>query len=196
TLLNPTPRDIATTLTYYVVGQPAPSTKVIIVPPTSRYTVAVHGDAEGVGRGKGVSIKVEAADIEGLVAERPIYFANGAYSALGAPEARPAWFFAEGYTGPGFAESLVILNPNAGSAAVRLTYYLDTGAPVVKTLTLAGQQRTTINVNDTTLGVGPGRPVSAKVESTNGVTIVAERPMIFTYNGVTPGAHTVIGYAP
>jgi hypothetical protein len=196
TLLNTTPRDITTTMTYYVVGQASPSTTVITVPRESRATVAVHGETDGVGRGKGVAIQVAAADVEGLIVERPVYFVGGAYSVVGAVAARPVWLFAEGYTGAGFAESLVILNPNPASAAVQITYYLPTGAPVVKTLTLAGQQRATINVNDPTQGVGPNQAVSAKVESTNGVLIVVERPMIFTYNGTIKGAHTVIGFAP
>jgi hypothetical protein len=195
TLLNTTPRDIPTRLTYYVVNQPAPIVKTITVPRASRFTVAVHEPTNGVGRLGGVAIKVEAADREGLVVERPIYAAAGASSVVGANAARLVWLFAEGYTGPGFTEKLVVFNPNVAPADVRVTYYTPTGAPVVRTLTLNGQSRATIDVNDPAQGVGPNREVSAKVESTNGIPIVAERQMEFTYNGTIRGIHTAIGFS-
>ena len=43
--------------------------------------------------------------------------------------------------------------------------------------------------------VGPGSDVSIHVQSTNGVPIVAERPMYFNYNGAWTGGHDVMGAA-
>ena len=37
---------------------------------------------------------------------------------------------------------------------------------------------------------------SAKVECTNGGSIIAERPMYFNYKGVWTGGHDVAGFAP
>ena len=37
---------------------------------------------------------------------------------------------------------------------------------------------------------------SARVESTNGAGIIAERPMYFNYNGVWTGGHDVVGFMP
>ena len=48
--------------------------------------------------------------------------------------------------------------------------------------------------DDTALGVGPNKEVSAKVETTSPAGIVVERPMKFTYKGTIRGAHTVMGY--
>ena len=68
---------------------------------------------------------------------------------------------------------------------MRITYLLNGGSPVVKTLTVAAASRATVAVHDAALGVGRnggvGWEVSAIVESTNGAGIVVERPTYFTY---------------
>ena len=77
---------------------------------------------------------------------------------------------------------------------MQITYYLNGGS--------AGREdgspwpansRDTVAVHDAAQGVGRGQEVSAKVESTNGVGIVVERPMYFTYAGgltTSPAATT------
>ncbi|MCC6626982.1 MAG: hypothetical protein IT340_06215 [Chloroflexi bacterium] len=111
-----------------------------------------------------------------------------------------AWHFAEGYTGPGFDQYLTILNPNPVPAEVRLTYFRHGAAPVTKHTTVAGQRRLTIAVHDDALGVGRnggvGWEVATTVETTNGVGIVVERPIYFTYQGAgfsATGGHTAAG---
>ena len=115
-------------LTYYRNGAP-PVVKTLTVGATSRATVAVHDEAQGVGRNGGigweVSVSVESTNGVGLIVERPIYFtydgsmgaAVGGTNAMGALAPAPAWHFAEGYTGAGFDEYLTILNPNPTDAA-------------------------------------------------------------------------------
>jgi plastocyanin len=115
----------------------------------------------------------------------------------GATEGATAWYFAEGYTGPGFDEYLTILNPNAGPAAVAVIYYLASGPPEVKTLTVDATTRSTVAVHETGQGVGRDKEVSAQVVSTNGVGIIVERPIYFRYTGATisdvTGGHNVMG---
>jgi hypothetical protein len=103
------------------------------------------------------------------------------------------WYFAEGYTGAGFDEYLTIMNPNNDAANVEITYYLASGGPQMKSITVPARTRYTVTVHGTSEGVGRGQAVAAKVVSTNNVGIVVERPIYFTYgNGVT-GGHNVMG---
>jgi hypothetical protein len=117
-----------------------------------------------------------------------------AWAAAGA--GATSWYFAEGYTGPGFDEYLTILNPNSAPADVRITYYLGGAAPVVRTLTVGATRRATVAVHDAAQGVGRDREVGAKVESVNGVGLIVERPMYFTYTGsmgAVTGGHDAMG---
>ena len=96
------------------------------------------------------------------------------------------WFLAEGATGAFFEEEILIGNPNAAVADVRITYFRPSGTPVVQTLTVAATSRVTIRVNQV-----PGvedTAVSALVECTNGLDIVVERSMYWA-NGDKRGGH-------
>ncbi|MCC6629765.1 MAG: hypothetical protein IT340_20485 [Chloroflexi bacterium] len=202
TLMNVFDQDAQVMLTYYVVGEATPRTKHIVVLANSRYTVNVHEDNEGVGRGKRLGTKVETTNGVELVVERPVYFrysaqVNGGHDVMGATAPGPVWLFAEGYTGAGFDEHLVILNPNATAASVTITYQRSGGKdPVTKTLTVDGYSRFLVEVHDLALGVGRGEAVSAKVETNHPTGVVVERPMYFVYGVNIDGGHTVMGYAP
>ena len=156
----------------------------------------MHESKDGVGRGLTPAVKVESTNNVGIVVERPLYQPGGGDNVMGAPAARPTWLFAEGYTGAGFAETLVILNPNATDANVKITYFLGSGAPVEKNIVAPARSRRTVAVNGAGEGVGPNQTVSARVETTHSGGIVVERAMTFTYLGSIPGYHTVLGYAP
>ena len=65
-----------------------------------------------------------------------------------ATQGAPTWYFAEGYTGPGFDEYLVVFNPNPMVAAVTITYYLGTGATATRALAVAAGARATVAVHD------------------------------------------------
>lgn len=200
TLMNTFATASQVRLTYYVVGEATPRTKEISVAPNSRQTVLVHEASEGVGRGLAVGIKVETINGVSIVAERPMYFRynaaiNGGHNVMGATAPGSSWLFAEGYTGDGFDEYLVLLNPSAVSADVRITYQLTGAGPQTRTLTVAGNSRATVNVKDPGQ-VGANQAVSAKVETTNGINIVVERPMYFRFNGNLDGGHTVMGWVP
>jgi hypothetical protein len=115
---------------------------------------------------------------------------------MGANAAARTWYFAEGYTGAGFDQYLTILNPNPAEATVRVTYYLTDGATKVVTLTVPATSRATVTVHDAPQGVGRGQAVAAVVEGLNGLDIVVERPMYFTYGEGITGGHTALGFAP
>jgi kumamolisin len=101
-----------------------------------------------------------------------------------------AWYFAEGYAGGKFQEFLTLENPDTKQAAqVQVKYLFATGQGPTVVHTVPPQSRATVSVNDElhTPYAGPGRSVSMIVTSLNGVGIVAERPMYFSFNGINSG---------
>ncbi|HEY5493441.1 MAG TPA: hypothetical protein VIK15_02520, partial [Candidatus Anoxymicrobiaceae bacterium] len=107
------------------------------------------------------------------------------------------FYFAEGTCRPNFDAYLCIQNPGATDATVRITYMKGDGSADSQTLTVAKSSRSTVKVKDR-LGEADdaAHDFSARVESTNGAGIIAERPMYFNYNGVWTGGHDVVGFMP
>jgi len=93
-----------------------------------------------------------------------------------------------------FLPYICIQNTNGNDAQVKITYMKGDGITSEETLPVARNSRSTVVVIDT-LGTGddPSHDFSAKVESTNGVGIIAERPIYFNYNDVWTGGHDVVG---
>jgi hypothetical protein len=139
-----------------------------------------------------------------IIAERPFYvngysFGSGmihdGHDAFGANGAATQWYFAEGTTLPGFNEYLTIQNPGLIAANVSLRYMDTNGAVTNRSLVVAAQSRSTVEVFKTALGVGPG-VAGVSVQLTSDQPIVAERPMYMVFNfgsGTIAGAHDVVG---
>ncbi len=122
------------------------------------------------------------------------------------------WYFAEGYTGEGFQEYLVVFNPAEEATQLRLTPLFnsspqtsaETAAPCLQNgmespaagngksdallLELAPRTRVTLDVNSL---VGADREVSLFLRS--GLPVVAERPLYFTYRGAWKGCTITSG---
>lgn len=104
------------------------------------------------------------------------------------------WYFAEGATFGNFNLFYLIQNPNDQTAQVEVTYLLPPpAAPLVKTYTVGPQSRFNIWVDnegltDTTLAALANAELSAIIESTNGVPIIAERAMYLDQPGRALGA--------
>ncbi len=139
---------------------------------------------------------------EGIVAERPMYFAYtsgtdggvvpGGHNVMGATMPATSWYFAEGTTRTGFEEWLTLANPGDTAARVEVEYMLGAGQGenVTQVWEVPARSRVTVNVND---AVGPGMDVSMHVTSDEG--IVAERPMYFSYGGAAwSGGSCGLGY--
>ena len=192
-LLNPNSEAATASFTYmFTTGKT--SEKKYGLPANSRTTVDVNKE---VGAGKDVSIKVTST--APIVAERPIYFRyngtwTGGHDVMGATNPRLEWYFAEGTCRPGFDPYICIQNPIASDARVRITYMLGDGRTKKQSLTVGKNSRSTVAVKKQ-LGEGddPAHDFSAKVESTNSVEVVAERPMYFAYKGAWTGGHDVVG---
>jgi hypothetical protein len=149
-----------------------------------------------VGPNREVSVKVESDTP--IVAERPMYFNyngvwTGGHCVIGAAAPENDWLFAEGYTGPNFAEWLCLFNPGDAPSTVLVTYMPQGAAAFTREHTVPAGSRYTIPVNS---DAGPGLQLSCEVQVTSGPPLVAERPMYFNYNGVWTGGHDVIGFAP
>ncbi len=113
-----------------------------------------------------------------------------------------AWFFAEGYTGPGFEEWICIFNPPAevgGSgrvAMVRLGYFGPTGFIGHDYIQLEPGQRASVNVNQQLKqNYNYEGDVSVAVLSwENNAPVICERAMYFNYRGQITGGSQVPGY--
>ncbi len=110
----------------------------------------------------------------------------GSSGEIGLPAPAMRWIFAEGAT-HGFQLFYLIENPDPVAAAdVRITYFTPTGAPVIRTRSVPAHSRVTIYANE--VPELRAVDVSAQIESTNGVPIVAERAMYRDANGQVFGA--------
>jgi hypothetical protein len=196
TLQNSGNQAITINATYQLgPGQGAPIDRSYDVAASSRRTLYVPDE---VGMDKDVSVYLSSSS--NFLAERPMYFsysypglaAQGGHCVIGANSATSQWFFAEGYTGPGFNQWLCLQNSGTKDANVEITYLTqEVGALPTQDLILAAGSRLTLMVNDT---AGADYQLSCRISSDK--PIVCERPMYFVYNGMWPGGHDVVGYVP
>nr|MBA2353663.1 IPT/TIG domain-containing protein [Acidobacteriota bacterium] len=126
----------------------------------------------------------------------PGAFARSGHAALGVTSARPAWYFAEGFTGGNatiaFETFLLIGNDNPQPATVTATFYRDGAAPLSKTYTVLPRSRFNVWTDQERAGDGtlllPSTAFSVKLESD--LPIVAERAMYWgtpsSANATTP----------
>lgn len=193
TIMNPGENNSEVAVTFYLQGSAA--TKNLTVAPRSRTTLDAR---DVVGDDKEIGAKVTSSSP--VVAERTMIFRykgsiDGGSSLIGKTELSTDFYLAEGYTGPGFDTWITVINPGSLDAPLKVTYMKPGGATVVKnTYSVGANRRITINVNNDV----PGSDVSTRVESTNGVPILVERPMYFTYsprngNGTYKGGHVGAG---
>lgn len=109
-------------------------------------------------------------------------------AAAQAPTPQDTWYLAEGAIGAFFEEDILVGNPNATAADIRITFLRDDGgAPVVQTFTMPATSRRTVRVNEVAGLAGAGG-VSAVVECVNDLDIVVERTMYWA-NGAKRGGH-------
>jgi hypothetical protein len=174
----------------YMRSDGSTSEQTITLPPRSRGTL--H-PADVIGSGEGdsydFSTKVETLDGTKVVVERPMYFNYhgtwlGGHCESGRIVLSPTFYFAEGSVRPGFHSYICMSNPANTPSNTKVTFMLGDGTVKEKTRTIAPHSRATVNVNDALgAGDGPASDFSARVETTDGTQISAERVMYFDYNG-------------
>lgn len=180
------PADV--TVTYYFNGG-GNKTQNLQIPPNTRRNIDVNG---AVGANREVSISV-TSNVP-VVAERPLYYnyhswAAGGDTVMGVTFPRSDWFFAEGYTGPGFEEWLTLMNPAGVDSNVVATFIKSNGDSITKAYTVPAQSRFTILVNEAC----PSTEVSVVLHASR--SVVAERPLYFVY-GKDAGGSIAAGFSP
>ncbi|MBU1670067.1 MAG: IPT/TIG domain-containing protein [Actinobacteria bacterium] len=172
----------------------------LVVPAQARLTVNagdVLGHADSAA--SDFSAKVESTNGVPIVAERPMYFNYkgawaGGHCNSGIPAPGASFSFAEGTTRPYFDTYLCLQNPGLEAARIEVTYMKGDGTTQEQELTVPAHTRATVKVNDLFGGTDDvSSDFSATVESTNGVPIVAERPMYFNYRQAWLGGHCESG---
>jgi hypothetical protein len=101
-----------------------------------------------------------------------------------------SWYLPEGYTGQGFDEWVLVMNPMPTPAQVRVVFQTPTGPVEGPLINAQPQSRSTVHVNEWV----PEREVSTMVTATDGVRVMAERAM-YMYGTVDGkwGSHDSIG---
>ncbi len=196
---NTTSTDSPVQITY-MKGDGTTDVQTLTVPRLSRSTVVVKdklGQADDAAHD--FSARVQSLNDTPLVVESPTYdnyrgMWTGGHDVIGASYPASAYNFAEGTCRPGFDAYIALQNPGSRDTKVKVTYLTGDGATKTQVITIAANSRGTVHPSDI-LGVGDdvAHDFSAKVECTNGRTIVAERPMYFNFKGRT-GASCVVGY--
>jgi hypothetical protein len=195
TIQNPNAAAASIAVAYYTPGDP-PITRNHTIPANSRFTLDAGSDS-------GVASDLSAFIHSNLpvLVERPMYFdmlyggLPGGHCAVGVNSPSLRWYFAEGYTGPGFDEYLTVQNPGAVTANLIVTYTVQGGTPLVRNHTVDPQSRYTINV-----GSDAAKDLSLSIGVTSDQPVICERPMYFFYQGYSsynwPGGHDSQGFAP
>jgi subtilisin family serine protease len=94
------------------------------------------------------------------------------------PSEPTTWFFAEGNTMPGFETWLVLQNPLPDTASATLTFMTQDGPVATQTVTIIGNSRKSIHVND----IVPNALVATRVEAE--ASIFAERTVYFGHDAL------------
>lgn len=166
--------------------------------PHSRYTI--HADTVPGLENAGFSTSLVSSNDVGFIAERAMYFDyNGCglddgHSSIGVSAPAETWYLAEGYTGGRFDTWVLIQNPEAEAARVKVTFNTPGGGAVQKDYTIKARSRFTIPV-DSVEGLADAE-VATTVQSTNGVKVIAERAVYFVYTDgyfERDGGHDTVG---
>jgi hypothetical protein len=182
---NPNAAAVSARVTYFRPSGAPPITQDVTIAATSRRTLRVNS-VPGLET-TAVSALVESLSGQELIVDRGMYYQpstlrnSHSANAVTAPALR--WFLAEGSTGF-FQQFVLIQNPNSTDANVTVTFLRETGEPVVHNMVVAANARSTVWVNQDVPGMANAQ-FSTVVDSTNDVTVIAERAMYF--NNLTGG---------
>ena len=195
---NPGSSRADVTITY-MKGDSTRDSQKVTVPAASRLTISPK---DRLGEGDDVahdfSTRIACTNGRKIIAERPMYFdykgCTGGSDVVGATAPARTFYFAEGTCRPGFDTYFCVQNPNDDPASVTLTYMRGYGSPASQKRTIPPNSRATFHPADL-IGCAndSAHDFSARVECTNGLGVIAERPMYFVYNGAWNGGHDVIG---
>ncbi len=194
-LQNPGTATANIQVEYFTQEKGALTPRSYAVPPSSRLTIPVNDDA---GPGYQIATRVRVTSGPDVVAERPMYFRynglwSGGHVTAGVPAPSTGWYFAEGYTGPGFEEWITVFNPGDTDASLIFRFQTqELGELTKEGSVVAARSRASFFVNDL---AGTDLQLSLALEASD--PVVAERSMYFDYAGRSgrawAGGHCVAG---
>lgn len=141
--------------------------KNISVSPHSRFTIWLNE----ILPERDVSTFIESS--EPVVAERAQYFNNmkSGTCSIGAVSTSRTWYLAEGCTGHGFEEYILVQNPSKDPCSISVRFMKKDGSSTLRNYDLPPECRFTIGVNE----IVPGSDLSARITSSQPVLV--ERAM-------------------
>jgi hypothetical protein len=184
----------------YLRGGGTPLEKTYVLAPRSRTNIWVNVEEfPGVGQvlaDADVSGVIESLDDTPIIVERAMYLTsqgrtfNAGHESAGVTAPALSWFLAEGATGPFFDLFVLVANPNAQDAEVRVEYLLGDGRTFTRTMLAPANSRSNIWVDHESFDGGATFPladvaVSTTLTATNGVPIIVERAMWWPGNFTT-----------
>ncbi|MCL4848214.1 MAG: SBBP repeat-containing protein [Acidobacteria bacterium] len=226
---NPNDTEVDVTVRYLPGDGTPAATKVYRAPAFSRINILVNFElfdtnSDGVPDTPlyaSAPLSAEFTATRPIIVERAMYlnnapgrFFNAGHNSAGVTTPSTQWFLAEGATGFLFDMFVLIANPTATPADVRLTFLLPGGTTYTKTYdgatpgesgtnpSIAANSRFTVYVNDVqpdgAIGTWPlaQTAVSTVVESLNHVPIIVERAMWWARGGGAAGwyeGHNSVG---
>jgi hypothetical protein len=194
---------VTATVRYLRPFAQAPLTRTYTLPPRSRTTIPVDGEAPELAS-TDVSAVIEAS--APIIAERAMYLSRGGqtftagHGSGGVVAPALHWFLAEGATGPFFDLFILLANPGPQPATATINYLLSSGQTHTKTYTVPANGRFTVFVDAEEIPIGSGsRPldnvaVSSDIQSD--VPIVVERTMWWPSPALTPNYWTEAHNSP
>lgn len=198
-LQNPSNAPTTARVTYLRSQGPALE-KEYMLPARSRTNIWVNVEQfAGVGAALAAaecSAVIESLEGTPIIVERAMYRSNqgrtfnAGHESMGVTTPSTQWFLAEGATGDYFDLFVLIANPTTTDASVRLTYLLDSGQTLTRTMVAPANARSGVWVDLEQFDGIAGFPlanvaVSTTVESTNGVPLIVERAMWWPGTGDT-----------
>ena len=190
-LMNPNDSATTAAVTFMAPGGVA-ATHELDMAPNSRGTVHVNEFVKD----KDVSTMVTSKNGVGILAERAMYMntpdgKRDAHDSIGSSETNTRWYLPEGTTRPGFDEWVLVQNPNAEGAEVRLTLLGAQGIVGQSTFNMQANSRLSVHINEMVNNLD----ISTVVESlgSNPVGILAERAMYMWTSDFKQGATGSIG---
>jgi hypothetical protein len=196
---NPQDAAAEVRVTYLLAEGRSPQIRRYTIAPRSRVTISVNDEGHPLNQGE-LSAIIESINRVPVIAERAFYlsgreepFVAGSASG-GAAAPSTQWFFGGGATGDYFDLFLALANPHDTAAEVRATYLLPTGRTVQRTYALEPRSRKTVYVDHEGADLGH-TSMSTILESTNGVSFLAERTMWWPGSpaGRWHGSHGTVG---
>lgn len=183
-LLNPNSGSATVAVTYLLDSGPPVVRNVTIA---GKQKLRLLANDPAVGPGLGAAFGVSISSSLPIVAEEQMSTGSSgdfAHGTSGSTSLSNTWYFAEGYTVGAWQTFVLVANPGPTAADVTLTYQLQAGGAVTRTVSLAAGRRTTFAGQ----GDVPQQAFSVSVSSTQ--PVVAEMAM---YDPTTSIAHRTVG---